>query len=429
MVDISKTVAKICLAIVILALTLSFIPQATRAQAPSGSISFYGPYNEATDPVSNPTWLYNADGTNATCTLTIYYRNAANQLYSTSYNLSRQVEYYYFYNFDPYTYTNVYFTFDVVDTSTDPDTSYHREYWCVEGDQYMTTFYIMFSSLQTDVAFNIFNYRTLDLSNGGYLTVRSTVGPNYFVVEQRPIDGLGDALTELELNKLYKVYVTSVASGSSYQFGDIYTVSTALTLTIPPTAFPKESLMLYEYVHAWANRTFLTPTGSIIINYEDTQEATNYVRVTITNTSNSQVAFTQLFTGALYQSFSYSWPNADNRTSYLVEVEVGHADYGVFTFKQYMLGEYTKPDAPFSLGFMGNIGIDTAWFIPCLLIIFVAGCFSELTSEAAAVITTIVAVLLAALGFLSIASASLVVAMALSIMAGIAAARRRMQYT
>jgi hypothetical protein len=292
----------------------------------------------------------------------------------------------------------------------------------------MTNYYIVFDKDQTQVAFNIFNYQSLDLSEGAYLTVKSLMGDNLaldYPVEKRPIDALGDVITELPLYTLYTITVESASDGSTYVFGNINTVSTSITLTIPPTAFPAQTLELYQYVHAYATRTFATPNGTIIINYGDITNKTNSVIVTITNASDGTVAFTRMFYGPEYQTFSYSWADAYNTTSYQVEVAVDHQSFGDFSHKQYLLGEYTKPTDPFSLDFLGTINISTAWFIPALLIIFVAGCFSELTSEAAAILTTIVAVILAAMGWISISSSALVVALALSIMAAIVTARRR----
>ena len=64
--------------------------------------------------------------------------------------------------------------------------------------------------------------------------------------------------------------------------------------------------------------------------------------------------------------------------------------------------------------------------IPALLIIFVAGCFSELTSEVAAILTVIVAIVLTSLGWIDIGQGAIISALALAVMSGIIAAKRRM---
>jgi electron transfer flavoprotein alpha subunit len=53
-----------------------------------------------------------------------------------------------------------------------------------------------------------------------------------------------------------------------------------------------------------------------------------------------------------------------------------------------------------------------AWFIPALLIVFVAACFSELTSEVACVLTAVTAIFLSAIGFIPISTGALVTALA-----------------
>lgn len=210
----------------------------------------------------------------------------------------------------------------------------------------------------------------------------------------------------------------------SYTYGNLLmTPVTSVQLVLRGVDFPKDSLLLYQYVHAYALRDYLNPIGAITVSYEDTENQTTSVTIQI-KYDNGTVADTQTFTGN--QTFSYTWNSAVNATNYQVIVNVTHSAYGTFYFKQYLLGEYTKPTSPFSLDAFGTLpGIETAWFLPALLIIFVAACFSELTSEVACVLTALTAIFLAAIGFIPISTGALVTALALGVMAGVISVRRR----
>lgn len=326
-----------------------------------------------------------------------------------------------------WTYTNppLYFRYDYNETA---DTVYTRYCWLnttqqASGDFF---FYACFSneSLST-IAFNIFNYRTiLDFSQGAFLVVKSPTVTADVIIEKRPIDSTGSVSCTLKPNTPYAVSVESKKTGTNYDLGTVNTVTSAITLTIPGTAFPENNLLVNKYVHAYATREYLNPVGAITVSYEDITEQTDSVNITITD-SDGAVVFIDVYPDN--QSFVCLWQYAVNATDYEVTVTATTSAYGTLTFKQFLLGEYSKASSPFSLAFLGSLGdgINVAWFIPAFLIICVSGCFSEVNAEVAAVITTIVAVILTALGWIDITPAAIVVALSLSIMACMVAARRR----
>jgi hypothetical protein len=406
---------KICaLAVIVLLsvmLSLSFFNIPT-AKA-TNSIEFFGPRDEQTNLN-----FYLQNGSAAICNVIINYVGG-HELFDLTAASS--------YVFSYTTEELINFDFTVIDNSTGTPVYFHREYFWTPSDVGMTSFYVFFGHRQLPYVINFIDY-TGTLKDAPYIRAEAAVGsstyPPGLVIEKRPIDGSNTVVMELQQGSRYELYYGNGTDWTDY--GAFYATGvTGVQLVIRGVAFPQNILALYQYVHAYSVRDYLNPVGSITISYGDTTSLTTSVTITITDTDTDTIAFQQTFSGPSYQTFSYTWPYATNATNYQVTEDIVHSQFGNFNFKQYLLGEYTKASAPFSLDFLGTIGVSTAWFIPAMLIIFVAGCFSELTSEAAAIITTIVAILLAVMGWISISSSALVVALSLSIMAGIVSARRR----
>jgi hypothetical protein len=296
-----------------------------------------------------------------------------------------------------------------------------RQYW-VTLNQASGTFYI-FNQTLTTYTINFMD-QTGILKSNPYINIQRYINGTLTTVERLKVDSQGTINAHLMAGRKY--YLT-LEGESTYSYGEVlFSSTTNIQLVLRGVDFPKETLLLYQYVHAYAIRDFLTPTGAITVSYEDTTSRTNEVIVTITNASSGVIAFTQTF---LYNnSFAYTWTNADNATDYQVRVNVNHQTYGVFHYDQILRHEGIASAEPFSLSFLGSAGISSAVIIPALLIIFVAGCFSEFSSEAAAIVTIIVAILLTALGWIDLSQGVIISALALAVMAGIVTARRRMMY-
>jgi len=303
----------------------------------------------------------------------------------------------------------------------------HREYWLdpTEIGQPFMLWLAFSSSTFHDYIISFIDYTGL-LSKYPYIELVSVGFGSYFV-EKRIVDAQNIVVANLREGGRYQLRYTD---GTTINiFGEITTTNIlGIQLVLRGVDFSsleaQKQLLLYQYVHAYAQRDFLNPIGAITVNYEDITNKTNSVLITIT--SNGTTVYSGTFTD---QTFSYTWNSAVNATSYEVTVAVNHQTFGLFDFKQYLLGEYQKADEPFSLAFLGSsMGISTAMLIPALLIIFVAGCFSELTSEVAAILTVIVAIVLTSLGWIDIGQGAIISALALAVMSGIIAAKRRISY-
>jgi hypothetical protein len=294
-----------------------------------------------------------------------------------------------------------------------------REYWL--GPNENTGTYNIFSQSTLTTYVISFMDQVGLLKTYPYIEAQILMNGTYQTVEKRIVDVQNIVSMELIEGQRYRILFGDGATTKVY--GDLTTTATTgIQLILRGVDFPKETLLLYQYVHASAIRDFLNPTGAITISFEDTTSQTTSVTVTIT--SNGTTVYSNVFTSQL---FSYTWNSAVNATNYEVTVSIVHVNFGSFSYKYYLLGEYTKASEPFSLSFLGStMGISTAVLIPALLIIFVAGCFSEITAETAAVLTVIVAIILSALGWIEISQAAIITALALSVLAGIVTAKRRM---
>jgi hypothetical protein len=420
-------VKKLFFIFVVAALVLSvatpFIVQPVKAA--TKYVYFYGPYNEAL----GGSFKY-ADGSNATCLVTVHlnYANTTRPSYVDSFNISWATPHTFSYSD---TEQPLYFEYTITDKTTTPYTTYTRQYWYTASDDSSErSFYVYFGSNEQTYTVSFMDYTGL-LKTYPYIEICYNIDTSSnYIVQKYKVDMQGVVVAELRLGAKYSIYFQDGSHEKYYYYGDLTpSTVTGIQLVIRGIDFPKETLLLYQYVHTSVTRDFLNPTGAITLNYEDINEQTTSVNMTITNTTSGLIVDQEFRSGEAAQTISYTWSAADNATSYQVTFIIDHTIYGTFYYKEYLLGEHAKASEPFSLDFLGTgFPISTAVLIPALLIIFVAGCFSELTSEAAAVLTVIVAILLTALGFIDIGQGAIISALALAVMAGIVTARKRMQY-
>ena len=333
---------------------------------------------------------------------------------------------------DSYNYTSTdrptYVSYDLIDNTTGTGASQHREYW-FNTDETNETYVIFGSSSSLTYVLSFLDQISL-LKSYPYVCAQiyNLTSATWITVDKRPVDAQNIVAFDLEPYQQYRIVFNDGASdANNIVHGNLTpTATTGIQLIIRGVDFPKETILLYQYVHAFAIRDFLNPIGAITTSYEDTTNQTTSVTITITDADTGAVAYSSVH-ATVNETFVDSWASAVNATNYEVLIEVVHATYGSFDFEQYLAGEYSKPSEPFSLAFLGStMGITTSVLIPALLIIFVAGCFSELTAEAAAVLTVIFAIMLTALGFIEITQAALITGLALAVLAGIVAAKRRM---
>jgi hypothetical protein len=414
------TVKRLALIALVFLMVLSVAtPFIQPAKAVTYSYTFNGPYNEVTgglsfEPDTNATSVritaYTQDGLLPSVH---FYLGYSPDLNTTTYSY----DFTYSVGLPP-----LYFSFDVIGTTNH---DFHREYWLSPGEN-TGTYNIYIPTTATTYTLSFLDYTNL-LETNKYIEAQKYFNGTYQTVERRLVDSQDIVLFDLVNGYKYQIRYGDGLTWTTY--GDIVPTSvTGIQLVLRGVDFTslaaKQQLLLYQYVHAYAQRDFLNPTGAITVSYEDLTSKTTSVLVTITN--NGTTVYSGTFTA---QTFSYTWNSAVNATSYEVTVAVNHQTFGLFDFKQYLLGEYQKADEPFSLAFLGSsMGISTAMLIPALLIIFVAGCFSELTSEVAAILTVIVAIVLTSLGWIDIGQGAIISTLALAVMSGIVAMKRRQGY-
>ncbi len=399
-----KTAMLTLLVLLVASLFFAYFPQQVKAITYTQTWIFSGPYNKYTSDVT--ALLSGA------VTVTAHYANeilpvATFSVHSSSYSWETNS-------------TILYFSFDY--------NSSHREYWLTSNDQTHGNhpLFLFFSS-RADTSDYVINFmdQVGMLKTYRYIEAQIYWAGSYLTIDKRLVDSQNSVVLGLVTGSRYRLVITDGLTPNVY--GDLVaTAVTGVQLTLRGVDFPKETLQLYQYIHTSAIRDFLTPTGAITISYEDLTSNTNSVNVTITNATSGAVEYTHIFSSD--NLFSYTWTSVDNATSYQVTITIDHATYGTFYYEHYLLGEYTKAHDPFSLDFLGaGFPVTTAVLIPALIIIFAAGCFSELTSEAAAVIVVLTAIILTALGWITIPQGSIIAALSLAVMAGVVGARKRMQ--
>lgn len=391
----------------LLALALSFTLSVVPPTKALTAITFYGPLDMQTVG-----YFYNSDYSEAICQVTIGYPTTA-VVFNITGSASNTT------NVD--LTTALYFDFLVIDNSTTPFTTYHHQYWITPSDSTMTEYKVFFDHNDAQYVINFLDM-VGRLQTYPYIMATANIGGIVFPIEKRPVDVQNSVNFMLTVGSRYNI---TYSDGTTIvPYGELAaTAITGIQLIIRGVDFPKTSLLLSDFVHAYALRDFLNPTGAITVSYEDTSNNTDNVNVLITNATSGLTVLDLDFPSN--NTFVYTWASAVNATNYQVLVNVTHSTFGELIFRQYLLGENSVASSPFDLSFLGSVGFNTAWFLPALLIVFVAGCFSELTSEAAAILTVIVAIILVWMGWLSISSGIVVAALALSIMAAVIASKRR----
>lgn len=405
-----KVFAAVVLGLFVVATLLSFIPLAS---ATTYDFVFHGVFDD-TVTTDYMTFL---DDSPALANVTIHSGTSSEGYVTSGTNYTYS---------DTTSYVAQYASYDIIDNTTGTEYTEHREYWFNTGET-SGIFFVYGSQNSATYTISFLDYVGMLKS---YPFVEAQVYYQtgvYLTVEKRPVDAQNIVTFDLEEGMRYRIVLCDgVSEDNNIVYGFLTpTATTGIQLVIRGVDFPKETLLKYQYIHGYALRDFLNPTGAITVSFEDENLMTNNVTVTITNASDSTVSLNQVFVS---QNFSYTWNYADNATDYEVTITVDHLTYGSFYFKQYLMGEYTPATDALSLDFLGTSGIPigTAALLPALLIIFVAGCFSETNAEVAAILTVIVAIVLMVLGWVPMDQGAIVSALAISLLAAIVTVRRRM---
>lgn len=274
-----------------------------------------------------------------------------------------------------------------------------REYWLSadEGDATTTTIYIFNDTIS---AYTLtFRDWTGALATYSWVSALRTVNGSEVIVDKRKIDEENKVVMGLQQNQRYVIQVEAIV-GTTYAWGDLtMTSDTTVDLVVKGTEFPQETILTYRYVRAWANRTYNNAThDSIYVLYEDTQEATTSVNITIYY-GNDTAAHSYLYSDT--DSFTYDWSDAVNTTSYYCVVTVVHATYGTLVFRQSFLRRYDS--SPFDLDFLGALpgGVEVSSLLPMGLLIVVTLSFSALTAGVGGIVVVVLASLFTSMGWVS----------------------------
>jgi hypothetical protein len=379
-------------------LALMFIPEPVAA-FDARTYNFEGPYSEGSGSV-----LAN------NATVTIHFTNTYDGYVSfrNTYNYT--------------TTTNIPSSFEF--SYNDSGTVVTREYWLNSTEQVNGgTFKFFVDTDATTVSVNIFNFKNIAaFSSGAFLVVKNKLSYplGEYVLEKILIDNLGDASLCISLYKTYEISIESTDGEALYVFGDITTVSSAITLTIPAMAFPESTLLQYPYVTFYGTRNL--DSNSITLYYNDTKEQTESFSAVFTDSGGTTV---YSYSVDDTDSLVLNWTLADDSETYYVAVTVDHALYGDLSWTQTFYKEGGSDTALFSLSFLGDWSFNTAYILPALIVLFIACCFSVLNAEAGALLATIAAIALTLLGWLPIPAGMLVSAFAFSILMALVYAKRR----
>lgn len=289
-----------------------------------------------------------------------------------------------------------------------------REYWLGMNENTATIY--IFDDTTTTYTIAFYDFAGV-LHEYSYIEAKRYVNATLRIVEKRRVDVENKIIMNLITDGLYTIVI---GDGDVYTYGDLrVTSTTSITLTLKAVDFPKETLLTYNYVRIYGIRDFGIPNGNITITYEDTLALTTSVDIYVnykngTNAYNATVAS---------DSFIHVWSSALNNTDYAVVCDIDHQRYGNYTWKQYF--PRTFSEMPWGLGFLGTLPFNTAYILPALLLVFVAGCFSAINAYLGAFATVVTGSILTYMGWLPIPPAFLIVTFTLAILMALIYAKRR----
>lgn len=368
------------------------------AEYTSGSTSsssiclFYGPFSENTGLQLDEN-----------VTVTVHYSTADVASESYTFNGTQLVE----------THGAVlYFTYTFEDNST-------RRYY-VDPSETANSFYIFKGDTST-YTINFMDYTSI-LDRYPYVAAQAHVNGTYYSVEKVKVDAAKSISMNLVAGETYQFLIGGETY--TYVYGDVLaTEATMIQLILKGTDFPKETLLMYPYLTLYANRTFTGDSDApIIVRYIDGKGETQNFTVTFTD-QNGVVAYSY---STVADDLTVNWGGAADINSYTVSVEIEHTTYGSYTWKQYCPAAGGAP-VNLDLSFLGSWSIDLTYFIPIILIVIVAGCFSAMNAEVGAIVAAILAVILTYMGWIPIAPGLLVTALSLAILMALVYNKRRIQ--
>jgi len=298
-----------------------------------------------------------------------------------------------------------YFVFDL--------TGADREYWlsAAEGDASTVDIYIFTDTL---TAYTLsFRDWTGALSTYSWVSALRYINGTSVVMDKRKVDEQNKVVMAMQEGKTYAIQVEAVA-GTTYTWGDLtMTSDTTIDLVVKGFTFPQDVILTYRYVRAYGYReNYNTTHDSIIHLYEDTVLNTNSVNISIYDGDDTLI---HSYEYSDTDSFTYTWSEAVNTTSYYGIVTISHGDYSTLIFRQSFLRGFE--DSPFDLTFLGSLpgGISVSSLLPMGILLVVTLSFSALTAGIGGIIVVVLAGIMSIIGRVDIDANTLVFAAILAI--------------
>jgi len=294
--------------------------------------------------------------------------------------------------------------------------TYDREYWLGPNEQGITLY--IYNSTLTSYTINFLDLAGV-LEDYPFVEAKRYMNGTLQLIEKRRVDVEKKILMSLVNGVKYNLIIQN---GATYTYGDLLMTSVqTVTLTLKGIEFPREVELTYKYVRIYGTRSWdVGGTGNITITYEDLLALTTDVDIYInyrngTNAYNTTIAS---------DSFNHVWASALNNTDYAVICEINHQRYGTYEWRQFFPRTFSDP--PFGLDFLGpSLPFATSIIIPMFLILFVAGCFSQVNAEVGAFMAVVTAIILTYMGWLVIPSGVLITAFCLAILMALIFAKRK----
>ncbi|MFA5365957.1 MAG: hypothetical protein WC325_12310, partial [Candidatus Bathyarchaeia archaeon] len=309
----------------------------------------------------------------------------------------------------PPDYNVQYFEFLFDDNST-------REYW-IDPSEIITGIYVFKGTDTTGYVINFLDYTGV-LQSYPFVTIKAYVNGSLFTVEKRRVDEQKSIGAYLVGGEKYQLTIGN--DEFSFVYGDLLmTATTGVQLILRGVDLPKETLLMFKYVTFYAFRDY--STNSILFYYNDDKADTVSVAVTFTD-SFGVVAYSNVFSS---DTVSLNWTSATNSSSYQLDVDVVHGEYGSLSWSQYFTNYAGEGPAMFDFSFMGDWSFDMTYLFPAILVLFAAACFSALNAEVGAVLSVVVAIILAWMGWIPVPVGSLIAGFAFAILMALVYSKRR----
>lgn len=306
----------------------------------------------------------------------------------------------------------------------------YRYYWPSELEGYTTpaTVYIFnASSNAQDYTFQFQDWLGV-LDTYAWVKASRYVNGTLYIIDQKHIDATDKAVLGLGQNTTYIIELIS-SGGLTWTYGDVFTTTdTSISISITGANFPQDIILTYKYIRAYGYRTVTNSSyHTITLIYEDTQENTNYVNITIYDGNNTLV---NSYNYEDTDSFSYTWSSAVANTSYYSAVSINHATYGTLIFRNSYAGSLSMTN-PLDVSFLGTLpgGLDVSVLLPTILLVALCLMFSPLTAGIGGVVVVIFASLFTWFGYITIDINVLVFSATLTVLYAILKNYKRVSFT